>query len=127
MPGENHRISGLELASRLSYFLWSAGPDQELIKIASEGGLQEPEILERQVKRMLADPRSKSLSTRFAKSPVLSINTSTGSGGFPLLDSTISSTSFAAAASSFSSFCSDFVIAACLVAACVVAVVHVAI
>jgi hypothetical protein len=65
-PGTNYRISDLELASRLSYFLWSSAPDEQLIAIASQGNLKAPAVLERQVRRMLADPRSESLSTVFA-------------------------------------------------------------
>ena len=65
-PGQNHRISDLELASRLSYFLWSTVPDEELMRVASERRLQDAEILEQQVQRMLRDPRSEALSTRFA-------------------------------------------------------------
>ena len=62
----NFRISDLELASRLSYFLWSSAPDDQLIRLASQNKLHEPAILEREVRRMLADPRSESLSTNFA-------------------------------------------------------------
>jgi hypothetical protein len=62
----NYRISDLELASRLSYFLWSAAPDQQLIKIASEGRLHDPAVLEKQVHRMLLDPRAESLANNFA-------------------------------------------------------------
>jgi hypothetical protein len=65
-PGRNYRISDLELASRLSYFLWSTAPDGELIDLASQGKLKEPLVLEKQVKRMLADPRAAALSTVFA-------------------------------------------------------------
>jgi len=65
-PGENYRISDLELASRLSFFLWSSGPDDELIQVASEGKLRDPDNLERQTKRLLADPRARTLSTNFA-------------------------------------------------------------
>ncbi|MEO8681511.1 MAG: DUF1592 domain-containing protein, partial [Vicinamibacterales bacterium] len=63
---QNYRISDLELASRLSFFLWAAAPDAELLKVASSGQLRTPGMLQRQVKRMLASPRSESLSTRFA-------------------------------------------------------------
>jgi hypothetical protein len=59
-------VSDLELASRLSYFLWSSLPDEELIGLASQGKLKDPAILEKQVRRMLADPRSESLVTNFA-------------------------------------------------------------
>ncbi len=65
-PGETYRVSDLELASRLSFFLWSSGPDDELITIAAAGRLREPGVIEQQVKRMLADPRSEMLSTSFA-------------------------------------------------------------
>jgi len=64
--GSNYRISDLELASRLSYFLWSSAPDEELIALASQGKLREPGVLEQQVRRMLADPKSEALSTNFA-------------------------------------------------------------
>jgi mono/diheme cytochrome c family protein len=65
-PGETYRIADLELASRLSYFLWTAAPDEELIALASQGKLREPATLEQQVRRMLADPRSETLATKFA-------------------------------------------------------------
>ena len=65
-PGESYRINDLELASRLSYFLWSTAPDDELVDIASQGKLRDAAVLEQQVKRMLADPRSESLATNFA-------------------------------------------------------------
>jgi mono/diheme cytochrome c family protein len=61
-----HRISDLELASRLSYFLWSSMPDDELLALAEKGQLQSPEILHAQVRRMLADPKAHSLATNFA-------------------------------------------------------------
>ena len=65
-PGTSHRISDLELASRLSFFLWSSIPDDELIDVASRGGLREPAVLQRQVRRMLADPRAQALVGNFA-------------------------------------------------------------
>jgi Protein of unknown function (DUF1592)/Protein of unknown function (DUF1588)/Protein of unknown function (DUF1587)/Protein of unknown function (DUF1585)/Protein of unknown function (DUF1595) len=65
-PGANFRISDLELASRLSYFLWSSAPDDELINVASQNHLHEPAVLEKQVRRMLADPKSEALSRIFA-------------------------------------------------------------
>jgi len=65
-PGSNYRVSDLELASRLSYFLWSSAPDDPLVALASQNKLHEPAILEKQVKRMLADARSKSLTETFA-------------------------------------------------------------
>ncbi len=65
-PGASYRISDLELASRLSFFLWSSIPDDELLAAAAAGGLHEPAALERQVRRMLADPRSAALVENFA-------------------------------------------------------------
>ncbi|MGE5245718.1 MAG: DUF1592 domain-containing protein [Betaproteobacteria bacterium] len=65
-PGEVYRIGDLELASRLSYFLWDDGPDAGLLEAARAGTLHTPAVLDRQVRRMLADPRAATLSTRFA-------------------------------------------------------------
>ena len=65
-PGRNYRISDLELASRLSFFLWSSPPDEELITVASERKLQNPAILEKQVRRMMNDPRAEALASNFA-------------------------------------------------------------
>ena len=59
-------VDELALASRLSFLMWSEGPDQELINLASSGRLNDPKVLEAQVHRMLADPRSQSLVTNFA-------------------------------------------------------------
>ena len=64
--GEVFRLNDLDLASRLSFFLWGAGPDEELLRVASEGTLADEAELERQVRRMLADARSGALATRFA-------------------------------------------------------------
>ena len=64
--GEIFGISDLDLASRLSYFLWATAPDAELVRIASEGRLSDPVVLEEQARRLLADPRSLALSERFA-------------------------------------------------------------
>lgn len=61
-----YRISNLALASRLSFFLWSSIPDDELLDAAVAGTLHDPVVLERQVRRMLADPRSRALVTNFA-------------------------------------------------------------
>ncbi len=65
-PGSIYRISDLDLASRLSFFLWSRMPDDELLDVAAKGKLSDPKVLETQVRRLLADPRSKSLVTNFA-------------------------------------------------------------
>lgn len=64
--GETYRIGDLELASRLSFFLWGAGPDEPLLKAAKSQSLSNPLVLEKHVKRMLLDPRAEALSTRFA-------------------------------------------------------------
>ncbi len=64
--GTIYKISDLELASRLSFFLWSQGPDQKLLDLATQKKLSDPIILEQQVKRMLADERSEALVTNFA-------------------------------------------------------------
>jgi hypothetical protein len=64
--GGVYRISDLELASRLSFFLWSSVPDDALLDAAIRGELRRPEVLERHVRRMLADPRSYNLASNFA-------------------------------------------------------------
>jgi len=64
--GTSYRISDVELASRLSFFLWSSIPDDELLDVAAAGQLKSREVVERQVGRMLADPRSESMVTNFA-------------------------------------------------------------
>jgi hypothetical protein len=65
-PGAIYKISDVDLASRLSFFLWGTIPDRPLIDAAASGTLSQPAVLERQVRRMIADPRSEALSTRFA-------------------------------------------------------------
>jgi hypothetical protein len=65
-PGSTYAIDDFELASRLSFFLWSRLPDEELLKLAEQGKLRDDAVLEAQVKRMLADPRAESLVTNFA-------------------------------------------------------------
>jgi Protein of unknown function (DUF1592)/Protein of unknown function (DUF1588)/Protein of unknown function (DUF1587)/Protein of unknown function (DUF1585)/Protein of unknown function (DUF1595) len=64
--GDAHRISDVELASRLSFFLWSSIPDDELLSVAERGELGDVSVLEHQVWRMLADPRSHALVKNFA-------------------------------------------------------------
>jgi hypothetical protein len=63
--GTPYRLTDLELASRLSFFVWSSIPDDELLDLAIRGSLHEPDVLERQTRRMLADPRSQALVTNF--------------------------------------------------------------
>jgi hypothetical protein len=65
-PGQAYRLSDADLASRLSFFLWSTGPDDELMQLAAQGRLKDPGVLERQARRLLADPRSEALAINFA-------------------------------------------------------------
>ena len=65
-PGAAYNLNDLELASRLSFFLWSSIPDEELLGLAEEGRLHEPAVLERQVRRMLTDPQAMALVDNFA-------------------------------------------------------------
>ena len=64
--GSTYRLSDLDLASRLSFFLWSSIPDDELLNVAIRGKLKDPKVLEQQVRRMLRDPRSRALVDDFA-------------------------------------------------------------
>jgi len=64
--GQTYRVSDRDLASRLSFFLWGALPDEALLKVAQAGQLSQPALFDRQVRRMLADPRAEALATRFA-------------------------------------------------------------
>ncbi len=64
-PSTNYKIGNYELASRLSFFLWSSIPDDELLDAAGRGVLRQPAVLEKQVKRMLADPRSEAMVSNF--------------------------------------------------------------
>jgi len=65
-PGSVYKISDIELASRLSFFLWSSIPDDQLLAVAESGRLSDPSVLQAQVKRMLADPRSQALVKNFS-------------------------------------------------------------
>jgi hypothetical protein len=65
-PGAIYRVNDYDLASRLSFFLWGAPPDRELLTLAGRNELGLPATLEKQVRRMLADPRSEALGSRFA-------------------------------------------------------------
>jgi hypothetical protein len=64
--GQPYRISDIDLASRLSFFLWSRGPDDQLLTLAAQNRLHDPIVLDRQVKRMLKDPRAEALAVNFA-------------------------------------------------------------
>jgi hypothetical protein len=66
IPGKPFPINDIDLASRLSFFLWAGPPDEELIKVAAAGALHQTAVLDAQVRRMLKDPRSHSLVTDFA-------------------------------------------------------------
>jgi hypothetical protein len=65
-PGSAYKLRDLDLASRLAFFLWSAPPDRTLISLATQNRLSNPAVLEREVRRMLADPKASALATRFA-------------------------------------------------------------
>jgi len=63
--GDTYALSDVDLASRLSFFIWASGPDEELLRVAEAGRLSAPAELERQTRRLLADPRADVLATRF--------------------------------------------------------------
>ena len=65
-PGDSYPLSSVELASRLSFFIWSSIPDAELLELAAADKLAEPDVLRQQVERMLADPRAETLASNFA-------------------------------------------------------------
>ena len=65
-PGTVYRVSDVELASRLSFFLWSSIPDSPLLRLAEQGRLNDPLVLRQQIRRMLADPRARALIDNFA-------------------------------------------------------------
>jgi hypothetical protein len=65
-PGASYRITDYELASRISFFLWSSIPDDQLLDLAAQGKLRDPEVLQQQVRRMMDDPRSEALVNNFA-------------------------------------------------------------
>jgi mono/diheme cytochrome c family protein len=65
-PGGSYRVADVDLASRLSFFLWGTLPDQELLNLASKSQLSAPAVLEKQTRRMLADPRAEAVGVRFA-------------------------------------------------------------
>jgi len=66
VPGQLYRLNASDLASRISFFIWGSGPDDELRDLADQGALSKPDVLEAQVNRMLADPRSSNLANSFA-------------------------------------------------------------
>jgi hypothetical protein len=82
-PAAAYRISDSELASRLSFFIWSSLPDDRLLDLASEGRLKDPVVLEREVRRMIADPRSEAVTKNFAGQWLLVRNLATARPGDP--------------------------------------------
>jgi hypothetical protein len=66
LPGQLYQLNESDLASRISFFIWGSGPDDELRGLANQGKLSDPNVLETQVVRMLSDPRSSNLATSFA-------------------------------------------------------------
>ncbi|MEO6186816.1 MAG: DUF1592 domain-containing protein [Steroidobacteraceae bacterium] len=87
VPGRAYRISDVELASRLSFFLWSSVPDDELLAAAAAGRLSRPGELNKQVKRMLADPRASALAENFAAQWLLLRNLAMATPDDPEFDS----------------------------------------
>jgi len=88
-PGTAHRLSDLELASRLSFFLWSSAPDEALLQLAEAGDLGKRRVLEAEVRRMLADPRAEALTENFAGQWLYLRNLASmipNSAGFPNFD-----------------------------------------
>jgi len=88
-PGDSYRLSDLELASRLSFFLWSSIPDDALLAVAEQGKLKDPAVLEQQVRRMISDPRADSLINNFAAQWLFLRNlpaTTRDQGEFPNFD-----------------------------------------
>ena len=83
-PGLAYRISDVELASRLSFFLWSSIPDKALLDLAGQGRLHQPAMLDAQVKRMIADPRSRALTDNFVGQWLLLRNIKTTEPSEPL-------------------------------------------
>ena len=91
-PNTAYQLSDLELASRLSFFLWSSIPDEELLGLAEQGKLSDPAVLEQQVRRMLADHRSQALIDNFAGQWLFLRNLKTKSPNrdvFPEFDETL--------------------------------------
>jgi len=66
LPGQLYQLNESDLATRISFFIWGSGPDDELRELANQGKLSDPDVLETQVVRMLSDPRSRNLATSFA-------------------------------------------------------------
>ena len=91
-PNSTYRLGDLELASRLSFFLWSSTPDDQLLNMAAQGKLKDPTVLQQQVRRMLADPRAEALVNNFASQWLFLRNlpaTTRDQGEFPNFDDTL--------------------------------------
>jgi len=89
VAGRAYKVSDLELASRLSFFLWSSVPDDELLNVATAGRLSRPAELEKQVKRMLADPKADALADNFAAQWLLLRNLATVTPDDPAFDDSL--------------------------------------
>jgi uncharacterized protein DUF1592/uncharacterized protein DUF1588/uncharacterized protein DUF1585/uncharacterized protein DUF1587/uncharacterized protein DUF1595 len=83
-PGQSYRLNDFDLASRLSFFLWSSIPDDELLELARRGTLKDPAVLEKQVRRMLSDRRAEALTINFA-GQWLNLRGLDASGPLPLI------------------------------------------
>jgi hypothetical protein len=83
-PGQSYRLNDFDLASRLSFFLWSSIPDDELLDLARRGMLKDPGVLEKQVRRMLADRRAQAMTVNFA-GQWLNLRGLDASGPLPLI------------------------------------------
>jgi hypothetical protein len=91
VAGRAYRVSDIELASRLSFFLWSSVPDDELLNVAAAGRLGRPAELKKQVQRMLADPKASSLAENFAAQWLLLRNLAMATPDDPQFDNTLRS------------------------------------
>jgi hypothetical protein len=89
VAGRAYKVSDIELASRLSFFLWSSIPDDELLAVAAAGRLNRPAELEKQVKRMLADPKSNALAENFAAQWLMLRNLATATPDDPAFDNNL--------------------------------------
>jgi hypothetical protein len=89
VAGKAYRVSDIELASRLSFFLWSSVPDEELLGVAAAGRLGRPAELQKQVHRMLADPKARALAENFAAQWLLLRNLAMATPDDPEFDETL--------------------------------------
>jgi len=92
-PGEGYPLSDIDLATRLSFFLWATVPDEELLEVAGSGRLSEPEVLEAQVERMLRDAVARSMPSA-TPAMTLSVRVFMRSGRFSVMNATVSTSSY---------------------------------